>query len=53
MIIDGYLIDDVKPVLDAFLNKDIKASSKIDEKYNSNNGFISKETIYKVKKDER
>lgn len=53
MIIDGYLLDDVKPVLDTFLNKDVKASSKIDEKYNANNGFISKETIYKVKKDER
>ena len=52
-IIDGYLIDDIELVLNAFLNKDINKSDEIDKLYNSNSGFINKKTIYKVKKDEK
>ena len=52
-IIDGYLIDDIKPVLDAFLTKDVSKSDEIDKLYDSNADFINKKTIYKVKKDEK
>lgn len=52
-IIDGYLIGDIKDVLDAFLNEKVAKKREIDDKYNANDGFINKETMYKVKKDER
>ena len=52
-IIDGYLINDIKPVLNAFLTKDVNKTDEIDKLYNSNAGFINKKTIYKVKKDEK
>lgn len=52
-IVDGYLLDDIKMVLEAFLNNDLSKSEIIEKKYNTNDGFINKETIYKVKNDER
>lgn len=52
-VIDGYLLDDIKMVLEAFLNNDLSKIKKIEELYNTNDGFINKETIYKVKNDER
>lgn len=52
-IIDGYLMDDIKDVLDAFFYEKLDKKKEIDDKYNANDGFIDKETIYKVKKDER
>lgn len=52
-IIDGYLMDDVKEVLDAFLKGKVDKKSKIDDEYNADDGFINKKTMYKVKKDER
>lgn len=51
-IIDGYLISDIKPVLNAFLNKDVDKFDEIDKLYNANSGFINKKTIYKVKKND-
>lgn len=52
-IIDGYLINDVKEVIDSFMKNDIDKKDVIDKKYNANTGFINKETIYRVKNDER
>lgn len=52
-VVDGYLLDDIKMVLDAFLNNDLSKNEMIEKKYNTNDGFINKETIYKVKNDER
>lgn len=52
-IIDGYLLDDIKMVLETFLNNDLSKIKKIKELYNTNDGFINKETIYKVRNDER
>ncbi len=52
-LIDGFLINDIKPVLNAFINEDVNKSDEIDKLYNSNPGFINKKTIYKVKKDEK
>ncbi len=52
-IIDGYLIDNVKDVLNVFINGDVSKKELIDETYNADTGFINKKTIYKVKKDER
>lgn len=52
-IIDGYLLGNIKMVLDSFLNEDLTKVSEIEGLYNTNDGFINKETIYKVKNDER
>ncbi len=52
-VVDGYLLDDIKMVIEAFLNNDLSKNEKIEKKYNTNDGFINKETIYKVKNDER
>lgn len=51
-VVDGFLIDDIKPVLEAFLKSDVKKSDTIDKQYSANAGFINKKTIYRVKKDE-
>ena len=51
-IIDGYMLNDIKDVVDAFINNDINKKDYFDKKYNADNGFINKKTIYKVKKDE-
>lgn len=48
-IIDSYFIDDISFVFDAFLNKDISLNNKINEAYDTFDGFINKKTIYKVK----
>lgn len=53
LIIDGYLMGDIKEVLEIYMNKDISKKEYLDDKYNANEGFINKETIYRVKKDER
>lgn len=52
-IIDGYFINDIGYVADIFMNNDISKKDEIDKKYNADTGFISKETIYRVKKDEK
>lgn len=52
-IVDGYLINDIKDVLVAFYKNDVSKKEDIDKKYNADSGFISKETIYKVKNDEK
>ena len=52
-IISSYLIGDVKEVLDIFINKDVSKNNYLNEKYNCDEGFINKKTIYKVKKDEK
>lgn len=52
-IVDGLLIDDVEEVLNIFMNNNITKKEYLDNKYNCDLGFINKETIYRVKKDER
>ncbi len=52
-IIDSYMIKDVKEVVLAFMKNDLNKKNIIDKKYNANDGFINKKTIYKVKKDEK
>lgn len=52
-VIDGYLLGDIKDVIEVFKENKIEEKEKIDNKYNADSGFIYKETIYKVKKDEK
>lgn len=52
-IVDGFMLDDVKKVLEIFMNNKKDKNDWINDTYNANYGFINKETIYKVKKDER
>lgn len=52
-VIDGYLLSDIKDVIEDFKENKIEEKEKIDNKYNADTGFIYKETIYKVKKDEK
>ena len=52
-IIDGYLLDKkIDNVLKAFLENDVTKRKEIDEAFNSNEGFINRKTIYKVKNDD-
>lgn len=51
-IVDGYLLTDYKWVFDAFASKDIKLKDEINRKFNANEGFINKKTIYKVRHDD-
>lgn len=51
-IVDGYLLSDYKWVIEAFMNKNIKLKDEIDSKFNANEGFINKKTIYKVRHDD-
>ena len=44
---------DVKKVLEIFMNNKKDKNDWINDTYNANYGFINKETIYRVKKDER
>lgn len=48
-VFDSYLLENVKEAADVFLKGDAKKSTLIDEKYDANEGFINKKTIYKVK----
>lgn len=48
-IFDGYLLDDYKWVLEAFLKNNYNLKEKIDNVFNANEGFINQKTIYKVK----
>lgn len=52
-IVDGFMLGDVKKVLEIFMNDEKDKNDWINDTYNANYGFINKETIYKVKKDER
>lgn len=53
VIIDGYLLDKkIDNVLKAFLENDVTKRKEIDEAFNSNEGFINRKTIYKVKNDD-
>lgn len=52
-IIDSYLLSDIKDVITIFINNDINKKDLIDNTYSANDGFINKETIYKVKNDEK
>lgn len=52
-IVDGFMLDDVKKVLEIFMNNKKDKNDWINDTYNANYGFINKETIYRVKKDER
>lgn len=52
-IVDGFMLGDVKKVLEIFMNNKKDKNDWINDTYNANYGFINKETIYKVKKDER
>ncbi len=51
-IFDGFLLEDYKWVLKAFINNDINLKNKIDDAFNSNEGFIDRKTIYKVKNND-
>lgn len=51
-IFDGYLLNDFKWVLDAFMKNNYKLKDKIDDTFNSNEGFINQKTIYKVKNND-
>ena len=50
---DPVLYADVKKVLEIFMNNKKDKNDWINDTYNANYGFINKETIYRVKKDER
>ena len=52
-ILDGFMLGDVKKVLEIFTNNKKDKNDWINDTYNANYGFINKETIYRVKKDER
>ncbi|MFR5756627.1 MAG: peptidase U32 family protein [Lachnospiraceae bacterium] len=52
-IVDGFMLGDVKKVLEIFMNNKKHKNDWINDTYNANYGFINKETIYRVKKDER
>ena len=52
-IVDGFMLGDVKKVLEIFINNKKDKNDWINDTYNANYGFINKETIYRVKKDER
>jgi collagenase-like PrtC family protease len=52
-IVDGFMLGDVKKVLEIFMNNKKDKNDWINDTYNANYGFINKETIYRVKKDER
>lgn len=52
-IVDGFMLDGVKKVLEIFMNDEKDKNDWINDTYNANYGFINKETIYRVKKDER
>lgn len=51
-IFDSFLINNAKYALDKFIAQDINSHDEIDKIYNSNDGFINKKTIYKVKSNE-
>lgn len=51
-IFDSFLIDNATYALDKFIAQDINCHDEIDKIYNSNDGFINKKTIYKVKNNE-
>lgn len=50
-IIDDYLIDniDIEELIDVYSNEKKDKNDYINSKYNANDGFINKKTIYKVK----
>ena len=52
-IVDGFMLGDVKKVLEIFMNNKKDKNDWINDTYNANYGFINKETIYRVTKDER
>ena len=52
-IVDSFMLGDVKKVLEIFMNNKKDKNDWINDTYNANYGFINKETIYRVKKDER
>lgn len=53
-IIDDYLMDniDIEELIDIYSNKKIDKNDYINSKYNANDGFINKKTIYKVKNND-
>ncbi len=53
-IINDYLIDnlDIDELIDIYSNKKIDKNDYINNKYNANDGFINKKTIYKVKNND-
>lgn len=52
-IVDDFMLGDIKKVLEIFMNNKKDKNDWINDTYNANYGFINKETIYRVKKDER
>ena len=52
-IVDGFMLGDVRKVLEIFMNDEKDKNDWINDAYNASYGFINKETIYRVKKDER
>lgn len=52
-IVDGFMIDNIKDVLKAFYEHDYDKKEYFNKIYDASTGFINKETIYRVKKDER
>lgn len=51
-IFDSFLLNTSKFVYDAFYTKNLSLDKKINDTFNANEGFINKETIYKVKKND-
>ena len=51
-IFDSFLLKTNEFVYDAFYTKDLSLNEKINDTFNANEGFINKETIYKVKKND-
>ena len=53
LIINGLFIENIKEVVDIFVNNDVNKKEYLNDKYNCTQGFIDKKTIYKVKHDEK
>ena len=52
LVFDGYLLNNYKWVLEAFIENNVSEKEKIDNTFNSNEGFINQRTIYKVKNND-
>lgn len=52
LIFDSFLLKTSKFIYDAFYKKNLNFNKIINDTFNANEGFINKETIYKVKKND-
>ena len=52
LIFDSFLLKTSKFIYDAFYKKNLGLNKIINDTFNANEGFINKETIYKVKKND-